>query len=75
MRKAGIWQAFLIQRRIFSETRTAWLGREDTQLQLHRTQLLETTCKTGATRGVCSSSVQQLARADATLRAAHQRAA
>ena len=30
------------------------------------------TRKTGATRCVCSSSVQQLARADATLRTAHK---
>ena len=34
MRKARIWRAFLIQRRIFSETRTAWLGREDSNLRM-----------------------------------------
>jgi hypothetical protein len=34
MRKARIWRAFLIQRRIFSETRNAWLGREDSNLRM-----------------------------------------
>jgi hypothetical protein len=29
MKKAPIWRAFLIQRRIFSEPRNAWLERED----------------------------------------------
>jgi hypothetical protein len=34
MRKAPIWRAFFIQRRIFSETRNAWLGREDSNLRM-----------------------------------------
>src|ERR1700704_3419496 len=34
MRKARIWRAFLIQRKKFSETRNAWLGREDSNLRM-----------------------------------------
>jgi hypothetical protein len=34
MRKAQVWRAFLIQRKKFSETRTAWLGREDSNLRM-----------------------------------------
>src|ERR1700676_1301793 len=34
MRKARIWRAFLIRRRKFSETHTAWLGREDSNLRM-----------------------------------------
>jgi hypothetical protein len=34
MRKAHVWRAFLIQRKKFSETRTAWLGREDSNLRM-----------------------------------------
>jgi hypothetical protein len=33
-RKARVWRAFLIQRRKFSETRNAWLGREDSNLRM-----------------------------------------
>jgi hypothetical protein len=34
MRKARVWRAFLIQRKKFSETRNAWLGREDSNLRM-----------------------------------------
>src|SRR6202521_6079755 len=34
MRKARVWRAFLIQRRKFSETRNAWLAREDSNLDM-----------------------------------------
>jgi hypothetical protein len=34
MRKARVWRAFLIQRRKFSETRTAWLRREDSNFEM-----------------------------------------
>ena len=63
MRKARSWRAFLIEGRKFSENRTAWLGREGTEPEPHRTELIETTHKTGATRCVCSISVQHAASA------------
>ena len=34
IRKARIWRAFLIERRKFSQTRSAWLGREDSNLRM-----------------------------------------
>jgi hypothetical protein len=34
MRKARIWRAFFIQRRKFSETRTAWLTWEDSNFHI-----------------------------------------
>jgi hypothetical protein len=34
MRKARVWRAFFIQRRKFSETWNAWLGREDSNLRM-----------------------------------------
>ena len=34
MKKARIWQAFLIRRRKFSETHIAWLGRKDSNLDM-----------------------------------------
>jgi hypothetical protein len=34
MRKARIWRAFLIKERKFSENKTAWLGREDSNLHM-----------------------------------------
>jgi hypothetical protein len=34
MRKAHVWWAFFIQRRKFSETRTAWLTWEDSNLHI-----------------------------------------
>jgi hypothetical protein len=34
MRKARVRRGFLIQRRKFSETRNAWLGREDSNLRM-----------------------------------------
>ncbi len=34
MRKARIWRAFLIKKRKFSENKNAWLGREDSNLDM-----------------------------------------
>ena len=34
MRKARIWRAFLIKERKFSENKNAWLGREDSNLDM-----------------------------------------
>jgi hypothetical protein len=34
MRKARVWRAFLIQRRRFSETRSAWLTLEDSNFHI-----------------------------------------
>ena len=34
MRKARVWRAFLIQRRKFPETRTAWLGAGGYELRM-----------------------------------------
>jgi hypothetical protein len=34
MRKARIWRAFLIEERKFSKNKTAWLGREDSNLRM-----------------------------------------
>jgi hypothetical protein len=56
MRKTRIWRAFLIQRRKFSEIKSGWLGREDSNLRMGESKSARTLSNINENSERCAES-------------------